>query len=48
MASDRHLQTNKAKDSRERFSLIHSVDSVRLAEALARAQPSPRVHAWSK
>src|SRR5580700_4927512 len=40
-----HLQTNKAKVAASGFSLIHSVDSVRLAEALARAQPSPRVHA---
>ena len=39
-----HLQTNKAKTAATAFSLIHSVDSVRLAEALARAQPSPRVH----
>ena len=40
-----HLQTNKAKAAPGAFALIHSVDSVRLAEALARAQPSPRVHA---
>jgi PLP dependent protein len=40
-----HLQTNKAKAAASAFALIHSVDSVRLAEALARAQPSPRVHA---
>ena len=40
-----HLQTNKARTAASAFSLIHSVDSVRLAEALARAQPSPRVHA---
>jgi len=40
-----HLQTNKAKLAASAFALIHSVDSVRLAEALARAQPSPRVHA---
>jgi PLP dependent protein len=39
-----HLQTNKAKTAAGAFALIHSVDSVRLAEALARAQPSPRVH----
>jgi pyridoxal phosphate enzyme (YggS family) len=39
-----HLQTNKAKTAANAFALIHSVDSVRLAEALARAQPSPRVH----
>ncbi|MGC2304553.1 YggS family pyridoxal phosphate-dependent enzyme [Candidatus Binatus sp.] len=40
-----HLQTNKAKMAASAFELIHTVDSVRLAEALARAQPSPRVHA---
>ncbi len=40
-----HLQTNKVKIAANAFALIHSVDSVRLAEALARAQPSPRVHA---
>ena len=40
-----HLQSNKAKTAASAFSLIHSLDSVRLAEALARAQPSPRVHA---
>ena len=40
-----HLQTNKAKTAASAFALIHSVDSVRLAEALARAQPSTRVHA---
>jgi PLP dependent protein len=40
-----HLQTNKVKVAASGFTLIHSVDSVRLAEALARAQPSPRVHA---
>jgi PLP dependent protein len=40
-----HLQTNKAKTAASAFALIHSVDSVRLANALARAQPSPRVRA---
>ena len=40
-----HLQTNKVKVAASGFALIHSLDSVRLAEALARAQPSPRVHA---
>jgi pyridoxal phosphate enzyme (YggS family) len=40
-----HLQTNKAKTAASAFSIIHSLDSVRLADALARAQPSPRVHA---
>jgi hypothetical protein len=37
-----HLQTNKARAAARAFALIHSVDSVRLAEAIARAQPSPR------
>jgi len=32
-----HLQTNKAKFVPGRFALVHSVDSVRVAEALARA-----------
>jgi pyridoxal phosphate enzyme (YggS family) len=40
-----HLQTNKAKTAAGAFTLIHSVDSVRVAVALARAQSSPRVHA---
>jgi PLP dependent protein len=40
-----HLQTNKAKAAARAFALIHSVDSIRLADALARAQPSPRVRA---
>jgi pyridoxal phosphate enzyme (YggS family) len=40
-----HVQTNKAKTAAGAFALIHSVDSARLAEALSRAQPSPRVHA---
>ena len=40
-----HLQTNKVKTAASAFVLVHSVDSVRLAEALARAQTSPRVHA---
>jgi PLP dependent protein len=40
-----HLQTNKARTAANAFALIHSVDSVRLADALARAQTSPRVHA---
>jgi pyridoxal phosphate enzyme (YggS family) len=39
-----HLQTNKAKTAAGMFALIHSLDSVRLVDALARAQPSPRVH----
>ena len=40
-----HLQTNKARTAAGAFDLIHSVDSARLADALSRAQPSPRVHA---
>src|SRR5208282_2230679 len=40
-----HLQTNKARTAARAFALIHSVDSVRLAEALGRAQPSPLVRA---
>ena len=31
-----HLQTNKAKTAVELFDIIHSVDSIRLAEALSR------------
>ena len=40
-----HLQSNKARLAVFTFSLIHSVDSARLATALARAQSSPRVRA---
>ena len=40
-----HLQTNKAKTAASAFALIHSVDSIRIAEALSRAQPSQHVHA---
>src|SRR3984885_2692366 len=40
-----HLQTNKVKTAAGAFALIHNVDSVRLADPLAPAQPSPRVHA---
>ena len=40
-----HLQTNKTRTAASAFALIHTVDSVRLADTLARAQPSPRVHA---
>ena len=32
-----HLQTNKAKQVPGRFALVHSVDSIRVAEALGRA-----------
>jgi PLP dependent protein len=38
-----HLQTNKARDAANRFMLIQSLDSVRLAAALGRARPVPRV-----
>jgi pyridoxal phosphate enzyme (YggS family) len=38
-----HLQTNKARDAANRFTLIHSLDSARLASALGRARPAPRV-----
>lgn len=38
-----HLQTNKAKAAAPAFAMIHSIDSARLADALARARPSPRV-----
>jgi len=38
-----HLQTNKARDAVNRFALIHSLDSARLASALGRARPAPRV-----
>ena len=34
-----HLQTNKARLAAERFAMIQSVDSARLAEAIARANP---------
>jgi PLP dependent protein len=40
-----HLQTNKAKIAASEFGLIHTVDSIRLVDALARAQRSPHVHA---
>ena len=38
-----HLQTNKARDAANQFALIHSLDSARLASALGRACPVPRV-----
>jgi pyridoxal phosphate enzyme (YggS family) len=38
-----HLQTNKVKQAAGRFALIQSVDSVRLAEAIARHAPSQAV-----
>ena len=36
-----HLQTNKAKTALELFDIIHSVDSLRLAEALSRRAQRP-------
>ena len=38
-----HLQTNKVKDAAGRFALIQTVDSVRLAEAIARRAPQQAV-----
>jgi pyridoxal phosphate enzyme (YggS family) len=38
-----HLQTNKVRQAAGRFSLIHSVDSVRLATELARVEPRQAV-----
>ncbi|MGH7776029.1 MAG: YggS family pyridoxal phosphate-dependent enzyme [Candidatus Dormibacterales bacterium] len=38
-----HLQSNKVRLAAGRFSLIQSVDSARLAEAIARHAPSQRV-----
>jgi pyridoxal phosphate enzyme (YggS family) len=38
-----HLQTNKVRQAAGRFALIHSVDSVRLAAELARADPQQAV-----
>jgi PLP dependent protein len=42
-----HLQSNKARLAASAFELIHSVDSARLANAIARARPldAPRVRA---
>ncbi|MGH7865090.1 MAG: YggS family pyridoxal phosphate-dependent enzyme [Candidatus Binataceae bacterium] len=40
-----HLQTNKAKLAVRTFDLIQSLDSARLAQALGRAQNTPRVRA---
>jgi pyridoxal phosphate enzyme (YggS family) len=40
-----HLQTNKAKLAAKTFALIHSLDSARLADALAHAQSTTRVRA---
>lgn len=38
-----HLQSNKAKIAAGRFALIQSVDSLRLAEHIARIEPKQRV-----
>ena len=38
-----HLQTNKARIAAGRFALIQSVDSIRLAEALAKIAPAQAV-----
>jgi len=38
-----HLQTNKARSAAGRFQLIQSVDSLRLAEHIARIEPSQAV-----
>lgn len=38
-----HLQTNKVKLAAGRFALIHSIDSTRLAEALARVNVEQKV-----
>jgi pyridoxal phosphate enzyme (YggS family) len=38
-----HLQTNKAKDALETFDIIETLDSERLANALARLRPSSPV-----
>jgi PLP dependent protein len=40
-----HLQTNKAKVAANNFALIHSLDSARLAEALAHTQSVARIRA---
>src|SRR3990172_8020569 len=36
-----HLQTNKAKTAGERFAILHSVDSLRLAQELSRRASRP-------
>jgi PLP dependent protein len=36
-----HLQSNKARPAVENFDLIHTLDSARLANALARVRPAP-------
>jgi pyridoxal phosphate enzyme (YggS family) len=36
-----HLQSNKARLATRTFDVIHTLDSIRLAHAIARAQPAP-------
>ena len=36
-----HLQSNKARAAVENFALVHTLDGVRLANALARVRPAP-------
>jgi PLP dependent protein len=43
-----HLQTNKAKKALGLFSAMHSLDSVRLAEALEKELSKPQMHADSR
>ncbi len=38
-----HLQANKVRAAANRFALIHSLNSARLAAALGRVRPAPRV-----
>ncbi|TMC89962.1 MAG: YggS family pyridoxal phosphate-dependent enzyme, partial [Chloroflexi bacterium] len=38
-----HLQTNKVRQAAGRFELIHSVDSLRLADYIARVEPRQQV-----
>jgi hypothetical protein len=37
-----HLQSRKARDAARHFALIHSVDSLKLAEKIARVSPQPQ------
>jgi len=37
-----HLQSNKTKLAMRTFDIIQTLDSVRLADAIARVHPSPR------
>jgi pyridoxal phosphate enzyme (YggS family) len=38
-----HLQTNKVRQAAGRFALIHSVDSIRLGEEIAKVEPTQAV-----